>query len=143
MCGPLGPASRQGPVTQHQDSVQSWDQWAGQPPGLSSSRGTSLGEQGREWGKVTCFCPGIPQSSSKHPLTHCPIGPSSTPSRGLENRVRVSLPWGFRLQALDLCKNTHPPGDNPETFIFLLDPSHWDLGHPSLPRTPSSLGLHT
>lgn len=88
--------------------------------------------------RVACPYPGIPQSFSKYPLTHCPMDPSS-PLWGQENRVRVLVPWCFWLRAVDPCKNTHPPGDGPDTSIFLLEPlplGPWPplpvRGHPTL-----------
>lgn len=96
-------AGRQGAVGEHQDSVQSWGWWAGQLHRLSSSPGTSLWEWDREGeeGHLSLY-PAIFQFSSKHPLTRCPMGPSS-PSWGQDNRagVRVSWQWGFWLLALD------------------------------------------
>lgn len=127
--GPQDPAGRQGKVTKHQDSAELG------PVGRSAAHQVHPCGGGAVNGRrVALPYPGILQSLSKYPLAHCPTDPSS-PLWGQENRGRVLVQWFFWLQALDPCKDTRPPGDGPDTFVFLLDPSHWDPGHPSLSMT--------
>lgn len=109
-------ASREQLASTRSQCTRSCGWWAGQPSRLSSSPGTSLwgwGSEGEE-GPLSLFWD--PQSSSKHPFTHGPMGPSS-PLWAQESRVGVRVAWqcSFWLPILDPYKDTRLPGDNPDT----------------------------
>lgn len=129
--GPQDPAGRQGAVTKHQDSVQSWGQRACQLPRLSSSPGTSLWGRGREWEEGLSSLPWDPPillETSRNPLPHRP----QQPLVGAEERGEVitasgSGPW-ILARTPTLQGTTHKHSSS-----FLTPPM--GLVHPSLPVT--------
>lgn len=130
--GPQDPAGRQAGGSSSTRTLQSWGQWACPPPRLSGSAAHQVhpcGGGSVNGRRVACPYPGISQSFSKYPLTHCPMDPSS-PLWRQESRVRVLVQWCFCLRALDPCKNTHPPGDGQTHSSSFLSPPTGTLASP-------------